>query len=155
MRRILLAVAGIAGAAMLVVQAEARPGRGGHHPPFGNGAMKAVMAMMRGGDLGEAQRDQARDRIDAGRESAQPTRTALRQANADLATLILGSTAPDGAALRDSIARINTLHGELLEQHVETALAVRTLLSPEQLAAAASHAPSEGDCDGPPPRPAH
>lgn len=154
MRRTLLAVAGIAGVALLVAQAEARPGRGGHHPPFGDGAMKAVMAMMRGGELSEAQRDLARDRIDAERDAAQATREALRDANAQLAAQLLGSTAPDEAALRASLERIDTLRGQLLEQHVETALSVRALLNADQLAAAASHAPADGDCDGPPPPPA-
>ena len=154
MRRTLLAVAGVAGMALLVAQAEARPGRGGHHPPFGDGAMKAVMAMMRGGELSEAQRDQARDRIDAERDAAQATREALRDANAQLAAQLLGSTAPDEAALRASLERIDSLRGQLLDQHVETALSVRALLSADQLAAAASHAPSDGECDGPPPPPA-
>jgi len=153
MRRTLLAVAGVAGVALLVAQAEARPGRGGHHPPFGDGAMKAVMAMMRGGDLSDAQRDQIRDRLDAERESAQATREALREANAQLAGQLLGGTAPDEATLRAALERIETLRAQLIEQHVETALSVRTLLSAEQLAAA-SHAPSDGECDGPPPPPA-
>ena len=154
MRRTLLAVAGVAGVALLVAQAEARPGRGGHHPPFGDGAMKAVMAMMRGGDLSDAQRDQIRERLDAERESAQATREALREANAQLASQLLGGTAPDEATLRAALERIETLRAQLIEQHVETALSVRTLLSAEQLAAAASHAPSDGECDGPPPPPA-
>lgn len=56
--------------------------------------LATLMAMMRGGNLTDAQRDQARDRLDAARDGAESTRTALREANEQLAAA--SHAPPDG-----------------------------------------------------------
>ena len=143
MRRRILVLAGIAGAALIAVQAQAR--RHGP-PPLGGGATRAVMAMLHGGDLSEAQHEQVRARLDTERDGAKATRGELRAANEQLTAQLLAATPPDEAALRASLETIETLRSTLLDQEVQTALAVRGMLSAEQLAAAATDAPPDGDC---------
>jgi Spy/CpxP family protein refolding chaperone len=143
MRRRILVFAGIAGAALIAVQAQAR--RHGP-PPLGGGAARAVMAMLHGGDLSEAQHEQVRARLDSGREGAKATRDELRAANQQLTAQLLAATPPDEAALRAALEKIETLRATLLDQQVETALAVRGMLSAEQLAAAAAATPPAREC---------
>lgn len=143
MRQRLLVLAGIAGAALIAVQAQAR--RHGP-PPMGGGATRAVMAMLHGGDLSDAQEDQVRARLDAERDEHKATRDELRAANDQLTAQLLSATPPDEAALRTSLEKIAALRSTVLDQEVQTALAVRGLLSAEQLAAAATDTPPDGEC---------
>jgi len=147
MRRTVLALAGIVGAAVAAAQVQARPPG---PPPFGDGAMRAVRAMLHGGDLTDAQRNQARTRIDTERDAVEPTLDALRDANEQLTAQLLGDDPPDEAALRAALDRIATLRAALLEAQVQTALAVRGLLSADQLAAAAADPPTDHECRGRP-----
>lgn len=146
MRRTVLALTGIAGAALLAAQVQARPPG---PPPFGDGARRAVMAMLHGGDLTPAQRDAARAKLDAERDDADATLDALRAANEQLTTQLLGGDPPDEAALRAALDQIATLRAALMDKQVQTALAVRGMLSADQLAAAATDAPPDHDCRGP------
>ncbi len=153
MRRMMLLLGGIAGAALLVTQAQAHP-HGGGPPPMGDGAIRAVMAMLHDGDLSDAQHDQVRDRLKTERAAADTTFEALHDANEQLAAQLLGSTPPDEAALRASIDKIAGLRATLLDQQVATALAVRGMLSADQLAAAAAAPPpADHPCDHHPPTP--
>ena len=54
MRRTMMALAGLVGAAAVAMPVWARPhGRPHGPPPCGDGAMRAVMAMLHGGDLSD------------------------------------------------------------------------------------------------------
>lgn len=143
MRRPMLTLAGFAGAALLAAQVQARPPG---PPPVGDGAMRAVMAMLHGGDLSGEQRDQVRSRLDAERDGTEPTRDALREANEQLTAQLLGDDPPDEAALRAALDKIATLRASLLDTQVQTALTVRGMLSADQLAAAAADPPPDHDC---------
>lgn len=143
MRRTILALGGIAGAALLVAQAQARPPG---PPPMGDGAMRAVMQMLHDGDLSDAQHEQAREQMKAGHDSAESTLDQLRAANDELTAALLGSTPPDDATLRAALDRIATLRSALVDQQVQTALTIRGLLSAEQLAAAAAAPAPDRDC---------
>ena len=129
---------GLAAAALLAAPAIARP----HGPPpfHGDGAMRAIGAMLHGGELSDAQRSEARQRLDISREAAEPTMEALREANEALTALLLGSETPSDDALRSAIERITTLRDQLLDNQVDAALTLRGLLSSEQLAAAGDEA---------------
>lgn len=144
MRRIFPVLGAFAGAALLVTQAQAHP-RGGP-PPMGDGAIRAVMAMLHDGDLSDELHDQVRDRLKAERADAEATIDELHAANEQLTAQLLSSTPPDEATLRASLDKIAALRATLLDKQVGTALAVRGLLSPDQLAAAAAAPPPDHAC---------
>ena len=153
MRRTMMALAGVVGAAAVAMPVWARShGRPPGPPPCGDGAMRAVMAMLHGGDLSDDQHDQARARLDADRSSVEATMDALRDANEQLTAQLLASDAPDATALQATLDRIATLRAALLDQQVQTALALRGLLSADQLAAAAADTPPDHGF-APPPAP--
>ncbi|HSQ00053.1 MAG TPA: hypothetical protein VL049_22745, partial [Candidatus Dormibacteraeota bacterium] len=74
----------------------------------------------------------------------------LRAANEQLTAQLLATTAPDEATLRAALDRVATLRSTLLDQQVETALAVRGMLSADQLAAAAAAPPPDHACSAHP-----
>ncbi|MBX3023904.1 periplasmic heavy metal sensor [bacterium] len=143
MRRTMWALGGIAGAALVVAQAQARPPG---PPPMGDGAMRAVMQMLHDGDLTDAQHDQVRAQMKTERASAEGTIDQLRAANDELTAALLASTAPDEATLRASLDKIAALRSALLDQQVQNALTIRGLLSADQLAAAAAAPAPDADC---------
>jgi Spy/CpxP family protein refolding chaperone len=128
----------------MVAQAQAHPPGG--PPPMGDGAIRAVMAMLHSGGLSDEQHDQVRDRLKAERATAESTIDELRAANEQLTAQLLAPTAPDEAALRASLDKVATLRSALLDQQVTTALAVRGMLSADQLAAAAAAPPPDHAC---------
>jgi Spy/CpxP family protein refolding chaperone len=148
MRATILALGGLAGVALMVAQAQAHP-RGGP-PPMGDGAIRAVMAMLHSGGLSDEQHDQVHARLETERATAQGTIDELRAANEQLTAQLLASTAPDEATLRASLDKIAGLRSTLLDQQVETALAVRGMLSADQLAAAAAAPPPDHACSAHP-----
>jgi Spy/CpxP family protein refolding chaperone len=150
MRRRILVLGGLAGAMVLVAQAQARPPG---PPPMADGAMRAVMAMTHGAGLTDAQHDQVRATLKAARTDVEASIDALRDANEQLTAQLLDSTPPDEAALRASLDKIASLRASLLEHQVQTALTVRGMLSAEQLAAAAADTPPAGGCHDHPPGP--
>ena len=126
MRPMILTLGGIAGVALLVAQAQAHPPGG--PPPMGDGAIRAVMAMLHSGGLSDE----------------------LRAANEQLTAQLLAPTAPDEATLRASLDKVATLRSALLDQQATTALAVRAMLSADQLAAAAAAPPPDHTCSAHP-----
>jgi len=144
-------VGGIAGAALLVAQAQAHPGGG--RPPMGDGAIRAVMAMLHSGALSDEQHDAVKDRLKTERAAAETNLDALKDANEQLTAQLLGGTPPDEATLRASLDKIASLRASLLDQQVATALTVRGMLSADQLAAAAAAPPPERPCGHHPPTP--
>jgi hypothetical protein len=141
----MMVLGGIAGAALLVAQAQAHP-RGGP-PPMGDGAIRAVMAMLHSGELSDPQHDAVKDRLKTERDAAETTFDALKDANEQLSAQILGISPAVEATLRASLDKIASLRATLLDQQVATALAVRGMLSADQLAAAAAAPPPERPCD--------
>lgn len=143
MRRTIWALGGLAGAALMVAPAQARPPG---PPPLGDGAMRAVMQMLHDGDLTDGQHDEVRARMKTERANAENTIDQLRAANDELTSALLGSAPPDEATLRAALDRIATLRAALLEQQVQTALTIRGLLSADQLAAAAAAPAPDAAC---------
>ena len=152
MRRTMMVLGGIAGAALLVAQAQAHP-RGGGPPPMGDGAIRAVMAMLHNGALSDEVHDAVKDRLKTERAAAETNLDALKDANEQLTAQLLGGTPPDEATLRASLDKIASLRASLLDQQVATALTVRGMLSADQLAAAAAAPPLERPCGHHPPTP--
>ncbi|HSP99813.1 MAG TPA: periplasmic heavy metal sensor [Candidatus Dormibacteraeota bacterium] len=148
MRRTILTLGGIAGVALMVTQAQAHPPGG--PPPMGDGAIRAVMAMLHGGGLSDEQHDQVRSRLKTDRAAAETTIDELRAANEQLTAQLLATTAPDEATLRAALDRVATLRSTLLDQQVATALAVRGMLSADQVAAAAAAPPPDHACSAHP-----
>ena len=117
---------------------------------MGDGAIRAVMAMLHSGGLSDEQHDQVRERLKTERASAETTIDQLRAANEELTAQLLGSTAPDEASLRAALDKIATLRSALLDQQVQAAVTVRGMLSADQLAAAAAAPPPDLACSAHP-----
>lgn len=131
-------VVGIVALGLLAAPAIARPhGKKGGH----DGARRAIGAMLHGAELTDAQREQVRALLEERRGATADTRAALRAANEELQALLLSADPPADDQVRAVSERVAALRAELFAAQIETALAVRGLLTPEQLAAAGTHEP--------------
>jgi len=107
-----------------------------NRPFMDDGAMRAIGALLHADGLSDAQRQQLHAVMEADRTSAEPLLDQLRTANEALVDALLAADAPSSDTLDDRVDRINDLRKQLLEQQVQTVLALREVLSPEQLQAA-------------------
>jgi len=114
------------------------PGMGRHHHPpmLGGGAGRLIPLLLRSADLTADQEAQAHQILEAGRPAMKDLFTQLRQANDDLASLLLGSQDVQTDAVAAEQAVIAQLQQQLAQQETDTVLAIRALLSPDQLAKA-------------------
>jgi len=112
----------------------------GHHRGhmMGGGPGRLIHLLMQSTDMTSDQETQAHALLDANRSTMDGIFTQLRQANADLANLLLGAQDVQADALSTQLTKINQLQLQLDQQTANTVLAVRALLKPEQLAKAAA-----------------
>jgi Spy/CpxP family protein refolding chaperone len=103
-----------------------------------DGSGRLVKLMMRATDLTADQTAQAQQILDAQRAAGADTHTRLRQAKDELASLLLGPQEVTPDALSTQLAHVAELKQELAQRQAATVLALRAILSPEQLAKAAA-----------------
>ncbi len=124
-----------AGALLATVVAPAgahlRGGAGGPH--HGGG----LMPLLRAVNLTPEQQTQVRSIIQTSRQANHQTAQQLRQAEKDLADRLLTPGQLTTADLQAQIQQIGQLRQQLLQSRAQTALDIRGLLTPEQLAKAA------------------
>ncbi|MGH7787366.1 MAG: Spy/CpxP family protein refolding chaperone [Candidatus Binatia bacterium] len=120
--------------------AVAQPRGGGprhHGPPHGrDGAMRAIGALLQADGLSDEQRTQMHAVLEAGRDEVGPLLEQLRSANDALVDQLLGPETPTAEALDAQMQSIAVLQLQLTQHQAQTVLALRQLLSAEQLAAA-------------------
>ena len=136
------ALAGLT-AALLATAAWAQPGHfemAGPPPPMmmDSGAGRVLALLLRPDGLSDAQEAQVHDIMEGDREAAHAVMDKLRDANEALSQALLASEAPSAESLATLGEQIGTLREQLVAQQVQTALAVRAVLTPEQLAEAAA-----------------
>ena len=112
----------------------------GHHHGhmMGGGPGRLIHLLMRSTNMTPDQETQAHSILDANRSTMEGIFTQLRQANTDLANLLLGPQDVQADALSTQLTKINQLQLQLEQQTANTVLAIRALLKPEQLANAAA-----------------
>ena len=133
---------GLATAGMFALSAQAQPPgpppmMGPHHGG-GFGPGRVIHVLLRSADLTADQQTQAHQILDANHSAVETIFTNLRQANNDLASLLLGASDVQADALSTQLTKINGLQLQLEQQTANTVLAIRALLTPEQLAKAAA-----------------
>jgi Spy/CpxP family protein refolding chaperone len=102
----------------------------------GGGPGRLIHLLLRSTDLTPDQETQAHQILDAGRVAVQDLFTQLHQADNDLANLLLGAQEVQPAALAAQQALIAQLHQQLAQHEATTVLAIRAILTPDQLAKA-------------------
>ena len=131
----------------------AQPGAGPASGPFGmRSAMRGLGGDMLAGDaagmmlplmlhhadLTPDQQKRVQDILAADREQLHALFQQLEAANDALAAKLLASGAIDAAALQPDVERVTHFRQQLMEQGIKTVLAVRAVLTPEQLAKTAA-----------------
>jgi Spy/CpxP family protein refolding chaperone len=108
-------------------------------PPFmDSGAGRVLMMLMRPDGLSDAQEAQVKDIMDTDRAAAHALIDKLRDANEALSQALLAGDAPTAESLATLGDQIGDLRAQMVAQQVQTALAVRGVLTPEQIADAAA-----------------
>ena len=145
--RSLILVAFLLGSAPLVARAEP-PSGGPPGPPgmmrhgmrslgdmtLGDGPGMILPLMVRHADLTPAQQQRVQEILSADRERLHTLFQQLDAANDALAAKVVGPGPVDAAALQRDVQAVARLRQDLMEQGLKTALAVRAVLTPEQLA---------------------
>ena len=101
---------------------------------MGDGPILVLPVLLRFADLTTQQTDQARRIIETGRTDAQKFLSQLAEANNQLDDALL---APADAPVRDSgaiVQRLAQLRLQFMQSELKTVLAIRRILTPEQLA---------------------
>jgi Spy/CpxP family protein refolding chaperone len=116
-------------------------------PPFGHGPMFEGLAgdgggimmplLLKHGDLSAEQNAQIHKIIDADHQTLHGLFHDLRAANDALADKLLAPGKIDPADVKPQMERVMYIRQQLMEQGLKTALAIRAVLTPEQLAKAA------------------
>jgi Spy/CpxP family protein refolding chaperone len=124
-------------AAPLVAQPMGGPPMGG--PPMGgmmHGDSPAMMLRMvlKQADLTPDQQNQVRKIMEAEHQNLRALFTQLNTANNQLADKLFGPGTVQAADLTPQVQQITQLRQQLMEQGVKTALAIRAVLTPQQLA---------------------
>jgi Spy/CpxP family protein refolding chaperone len=104
---------------------------------FGDGPGLLLPLMLRAGELTPEQEQQVRAIMSGDRAKIHALFDQIDAANDALAAKIVGPGSVDAAALQPEIERIAALRTELLKEGLQSALAIRAVLTPEQLARAA------------------
>lgn len=107
--------------------------RGGG-PDGGDAFGMVIPLMLRGADLSAAQRQEVKALMRTNRGRLDTLLDQLRKANEALADRLIGSAAVDAAALQPDVERVIQARQALMRHGLETALALRAILTPEQLA---------------------
>jgi Spy/CpxP family protein refolding chaperone len=114
------------------------PFHGGPPPMMDSGAGRVLGLMLHTDDLSDAQQQQVDAIMSSDRTAVHDTLDQLKAANESLASALLADAAPTADSLASLTDQIGTLRSALASQQLQTALAVRALLTPEQVAAAAA-----------------
>jgi Spy/CpxP family protein refolding chaperone len=137
---LLAAVAILVGLGTATVQAQPMgpPGMGGprmgHMMPPGDSPAMLLHLILKQANLTADQRAQVRKIMEADHQSLRTLFTQLQAANKQLADKLLAPGKVQAADLAPQVQQITQLRQQLMEQGVKTALAVRAVLTPEQLA---------------------
>jgi Spy/CpxP family protein refolding chaperone len=100
-----------------------------------------IARLVRGGELTDTQKDQARQIFAAHREQLRALRAQLRTASEALQARMYGPDALTAADVAPLVEQIEQLRGQLVQERLEVALEIRNLLTPEQLSKAAQFRP--------------
>lgn len=107
-------------------------------PMMDSGAGRVLALLLRPDGLSDAQEAQVHDIMEGDRDAVHAAMDKLRDANEALSQALLASEAPSAESLATLGEQIGALREQLVAQQVQTALAVRAILTPEQLADAAA-----------------
>lgn len=107
--------------------------RGGG-PDGGDAFGMVIPLMMRSANLSRDQRQQVNALMRTNRARLETLLGELRGANETLADRLIGGAAVDAAALQPDVERVARARQALMQHGIETALALRAVLTPEQLA---------------------
>jgi Spy/CpxP family protein refolding chaperone len=129
---------GLAAASLYAFSAYAQPPMMGRHHGGGCGPGKLVHVLLRSADLTADQETQAHSILDSSHATAEEIFTQMHQAHADLANLLLGPQDVAADALAAQLTKINQLQLQLAQQETSTVVALRAILTPDQLAKAAA-----------------
>ena len=129
-------------ASMLAAPALAHPPLGGSFmggPPMGDTMMGDGPGMMlplilNRSDLTANQREQIHQIMDADHQALRALFKQLQAANEDLANRLFAPGKVQQTDLTPQVQRVMQLRQQLMEQGLKTALAIRAVLTPEQLA---------------------
>ena len=133
-----LALMGLAAASLYAFTAYAQPPMMGRHHGGGCGPGRLIHVLLRSADLTADQETQAHTILDTNRSAVEAIHTQLRQANNDLANLLLGASDVQSDAVTAQLTKINQLQLQLEQNTANTVLAIRAILTPDQLAKAAA-----------------
>ncbi len=103
----------------------------------GDGPGSVLPMMLHASNMTPEQEQQVRAIMTADRSRLRSLFGQIDQANDALAAKLVGSAPVDAASLAPEVERIAALRGELLKQGLQSALAIRAVLTPEQLERAA------------------
>ena len=134
---------GLAAASVFAVGAYAQPPADvppllGPPPILDDGPGRLIPLLLHSTDLAPDQQTQVRQILEANRSAVEDILTNIKQANDDLTTLLLGSQEVQPDALAEQLATIDQLRQQLAQQEVNTILAIRGILAPDQLDKAAA-----------------
>ena len=132
----------VAGAGIAAAQGPAGPHgpmmRGGWDQMGGYADGLRLPLLLRGARLTPDQQTRVREILAAHRPALKGLTDQLRQVQDELADKLFQSGAVQGADLQPLLQRIGQLRDQLLQESAQTAMEVRALLTPEQLAQAAA-----------------
>jgi Spy/CpxP family protein refolding chaperone len=145
MRQLIPVLAALMLASGVAAQPPGPPPGGGPGPfrggmgdgPFGDGPGMLLPLMLRTGDLTPEQEQKVRGIMQGDRTRLHDLFEQIDKANDALATKLVNPGPVDAASLAPEIDRITALRAELLKQGLQSAIAIRAVLTPEQLARAA------------------
>ena len=109
-------------------------GGGGH---WGHGDRLGLELFLRQLDLDEGQRGQIKSILSQQRVAAEPLWTQLRSEKATLSSQFFAPGALQASDLAPGLQKLAAIQQQLLDQRIQTALAIRNVLTPGQLAHAA------------------
>jgi Spy/CpxP family protein refolding chaperone len=106
--------------------------------PMQHHSGRLVKLLMRSTDLTPDQTAQAQQILSAQSAAAGDMHSQLRQAQSDLTNMLLGPQDVAADALSGQLARVATLKQQLAQHRAATVMAIRGILTPDQLAKAAA-----------------
>jgi len=121
----------------LAANASDTPGAAGGHWGHGRGDRFGFELYLRQLDLNETQRGQIKSILQQQRGAAAPLVKQLRSEKAALSGLFFAPGALQASDLSAEVQKLAGIQQQLLEQRIQTALAIRNVLTPGQLAHAA------------------
>lgn len=106
----------------------------GHSPMFGDSPAMMLPLVLRHASLTPDQQTQVHKIMEADHENLQALFKQLQAANDQLTNKLFASGSVQASDLTPQVQQIMQLRQQLMEQGIKTALAIRAVLTPEQLA---------------------